>query len=56
MILQHQDINLVPFIMLPGNQSELNLVRWKDINKNKKNKKPLFATTDAELVCGASGI
>lgn len=38
MILQHQDINLVPFIMLPGNQSELNLVRWKDINKNKKNK------------------
>lgn len=51
MILQHQDINLVPFIMLPGNRSELNLVRWKDINKNKKNKKPLFATTDAELVC-----
>lgn len=49
MILQHQDINLVPFIMLPGNRSELNLVRWKDINKNKKNKKPLFATTDAEL-------
>lgn len=38
MILQHQDINLVPFIMLPGNRSELNLVRWKDINKNKKNK------------------
>lgn len=37
MILQHQDINLVPFIMLPGNRSELNLVRWKDINKNKKN-------------------
>lgn len=51
MILQHQDINLVPFIMLPGNRSELNLVRWKDINKNKKNQKPLFATTDAELVC-----
>lgn len=38
MILQHQDINLVPFIMLPGNRSELNLVRWKDINKNKKTK------------------
>lgn len=34
-----------------GNRSELNLVRGKDINKNKKNKKPLFATTDAELVC-----
>lgn len=56
MILQHQDINLVPFIMLPGNQSELNLVRWKDINKNQKNQKSLFTTTDAELVCGASGI
>lgn len=38
MILQHQDINLVPFIMLPGNRSELNLVRGKDINKNKKTK------------------
>lgn len=42
MILQHQDINLVPFIMLPGNQSELNLVRWKDINKNKNHYLPLL--------------
>lgn len=42
MILQHQDINLVPFIMLPGNRSELNLVRWKDINKNKKKPKTII--------------
>lgn len=31
--LQHQGINLVPFIMLPGNWSELNLVYWNEREK-----------------------
>lgn len=42
--------------MLLGNRSELNLVRWKDINKNKKNKKLLFVIIDVEFVCGVFGI
>lgn len=39
--LQHQGINLVPFIMLPGNWSELNLVYWNEREKGLhiKNKK-----------------
>lgn len=52
--LQHQGINLVPFIMLPGNWSELNLVYWNEREKGlqikTKNKNPVNChTTDAEL-------
>lgn len=51
--LQHQGINLVPFIMLPGNWSELNLVYWNERErvtyKKQKTKTLLIVTTDAEL-------
>lgn len=36
--LQHQGINLVPFIMLPGNWSELNYVHGKEREKKVTNK------------------
>lgn len=58
--LQHQGINLVPFIMLPGNWSELNLVYWNEREKGlqikTKNKNPVNCHYWCRTLCGASGI